>query len=37
MRHYLEETSAVFEEVGSSAAGLTTAEAEARLAKNGKN
>ena len=34
MRHYLEETSAVFEEVGSSAAGLPTAEAEARLAKN---
>ncbi len=37
MKHYLEEASAVFEEVGSSAAGLTTAEAEARLAKNGKN
>ena len=37
MKHYLEETSSVFEEVGSSAAGLTTAEAEARLAKNGKN
>ncbi|MBR5572573.1 MAG: cation-translocating P-type ATPase [Oscillospiraceae bacterium] len=37
MKHYLEETSAVFEEVGSSAAGLTSAEAEARLAKNGKN
>ena len=37
MKHYLEETSAVFAEVNSSAEGLTTAEAEARLAKNGKN
>ena len=37
MKHYLEDTSAVFAEVNSSAEGLTTAEAEARLAKNGKN
>ena len=37
MRFYCEETEAVLHEVGSSAEGLTSAEAEKRLAENGKN
>ncbi len=37
MKHYLETAEAVFREVGSSEAGLTSAEASARLEKNGKN
>jgi Ca2+-transporting ATPase len=37
MKHYLEQIDAVFEDVGSSAEGLTDALAEARLEKNGKN
>ncbi|NMP38478.1 MAG: cation-translocating P-type ATPase [Clostridiales bacterium] len=37
MKFYLEEISAVFSEIKSSAEGLTTAEAESRLAQNGKN
>ena len=37
MKHYLEETNAVFAEVGTSAEGLSSAEAAARLEKNGKN
>ena len=37
MKHYLEETNAVFAEVGTSAEGLSSAEATARLEKNGKN
>ncbi len=37
MKHYLESVETVFGEVQSSEAGLTTQEAEARLAKNGKN
>ena len=37
MKHYLEEASAVFDEVKSSEAGLSTSEAEQRLAQNGKN
>ena len=37
MKHYLETTEAVFKEVASSEAGLTTEEAEKRLAANGKN
>ena len=37
MKHYLESAEAVFTEVNSSEAGLTTAEATARLEKNGKN
>ncbi|MBR2312508.1 MAG: cation-translocating P-type ATPase [Clostridia bacterium] len=37
MKHYLEETSAVFAEVGTSEQGLSQAEAAARLEKNGKN
>ena len=37
MKHYLETTEAVFQEVGSSAEGLTSAQAEERLLKNGKN
>ena len=36
MKHYLEETNAVFAEVGTSAEGLSSAEAAARLEKNGK-
>ena len=37
MKHYLESAEAVFTEVNSSEAGLTAAEAAARLEKNGKN
>ena len=37
MKHYLETTEAVFKEVASSEAGLTTEEAEKRIAANGKN
>ena len=37
MKHYLEETSAVFAEVGTSEQGLSQEEAAARLEKNGKN
>ncbi len=37
MKHYLETTEAVFTEVQSSEAGLSSAEAQARLEKNGKN
>ena len=37
MKHYLEETDKVLGELESSADGLSLAEAEARLAKNGKN
>jgi len=37
MKHYLESVEAVFQEVGSSAEGLTSAQAEERLLKNGKN
>ena len=37
MKHYLETTEAVFKEVASSEAGLTTEEANKRLAANGKN
>ncbi len=37
MKHYLESVEAVFSEVQSSEAGLTTEEAQARLEKNGKN
>ena len=37
MKHYLESAEAVFSEVKSSEAGLTSAEAAARLEKNGKN
>lgn len=37
MKHYLETAEAVFKEVGSSELGLTSAEAAARLEKNGKN
>ena len=37
MKHYLETAEAVFKEVGSTEAGLTSAEAAARLEKNGKN
>ncbi len=37
MKHYLETAEAVFSEVQSSEAGLTSAEAQARLEKNGKN
>ena len=37
MKHYLEETSAVFAEVGTSEQGLSQTEAAARLEKNGKN
>ena len=37
MKHYLEETDKVLGELDSSAEGLSAAEAEARLAKNGKN
>ena len=37
MKHYLETTEAVFREVASSEAGLTTEEAEKRIAANGKN
>ncbi len=37
MKHYLEETSAVFAEIGTSEQGLSQAEAAARLEKNGKN
>ncbi len=37
MKHYLESAEAVFTEVNSSEIGLTSAEAAARLEKNGKN
>jgi len=37
MKHYLESAEAVFKEVNSSERGLTSAEAAARLASNGKN
>ncbi len=37
MKYYLEKTDAVLNQVGSSAEGLTSAEAEKRLAENGKN
>ena len=37
MKFYLESTDAVFAEVKSSEAGLTSAEAESRLVQNGKN
>ncbi len=37
MKHYLESAEAVFNEVNSSEIGLTSAEAAARLEKNGKN
>ncbi|MBE6603275.1 MAG: cation-translocating P-type ATPase [Ruminococcaceae bacterium] len=37
MKHYLEETSAVFAEVATSEQGLSQEEAAARLEKNGKN
>ncbi len=37
MKHYLESTEAVFQEVDSSAEGLTSKQAEERLLKNGKN
>ena len=37
MKHYLEQTTDVFAEVGTTAEGLSTAEANARLEKNGKN
>ncbi len=37
MKHYLEETKAVLAEVESTEQGLASIEAEARLAKNGKN
>lgn len=37
MKHYLESVEAVFDEVKSSEEGLSSAEAEARLEKNGKN
>ncbi|MDR0884335.1 MAG: cation-translocating P-type ATPase [Oscillospiraceae bacterium] len=37
MKHYLETVDAVFAEVGSTAAGLTQAQAEAHLVANGKN
>ncbi len=37
MKHYLESAEAVFQDVGSSAEGLSSAEAEERLLKNGKN
>jgi Ca2+-transporting ATPase len=37
MKHYLETIQSVFEETGSSAAGLSSAEAGERLARYGKN
>ncbi len=37
MRHYLEDVGTVFKELDSSENGLTSAEAERRLAENGKN
>ena len=37
MKHYLEPAEAVFKEVDSTELGLTSAEAAARLEKNGKN
>ncbi len=37
MKHYLESVESVFSEVQSSEAGLSSAEAQARLEKNGKN
>ena len=37
MKEYLQTTDAVLDAVGTTAAGLTSAEAEARLEKNGKN
>ena len=37
MKHYLESAESVFQEVSSNEAGLTSAEAAARLEKNGKN
>ncbi|MBQ8015716.1 MAG: hypothetical protein IJ264_05990, partial [Clostridia bacterium] len=37
MKFYLEQVDSVFKKVNSSESGLTTAEAERRLAENGKN
>ena len=37
MKHYLESVESVFSEVQSSEVGLSSAEAQARLEKNGKN
>ena len=37
MKHYLHSVDEVFEHVSSSAAGLSSAEAEKRLEQNGKN
>ena len=37
MKHYLHSTDEVFEHVSSSPAGLTSSEAEKRLAENGEN
>ena len=37
MKHYLEQAEDVLREVGSCQQGLSTGEAEARLAKNGRN
>ena len=37
MKHYLEQADAVLREVDSCEQGLTAAEAEERLVKNGKN
>ena len=37
MKHYLETAESVFKEVGSTEKGLSSAEAAARLEKNGKN
>ena len=37
MKHYLESAEAVFQEVNSNENGLSSAEAAARLEKNGKN
>ena len=37
MKHYLNDASDVLKEVGTTADGLSTAEAEERLAQNGKN
>ena len=37
MKHYLEQTTAVLNEVGTNEQGLSEAEAAKRLAENGKN
>ena len=37
LRHYLEQKETVLEQLGTSSAGLTQAEAEKRLEENGKN